>query len=656
MRIPDKFWPCLSCLLAMPALASVEVTTLTPSLASPQVIGTSVTWTATATDTNPGPLTFQFNMSLSGKALALVKDFNIGALSGGTWTAQPFTWTPTGPEGTYYIQVVIKDFTSGETASKIVSYSVTPLVKGAGAVAAATANPLVALFSAPACAAGSNMRASFRQNAANSAVTNTYWAACNGSNTMTFEIAGMYPSAQYLIHAQTETGGKIGNGGNVKFNTGPIPTSIPIPNFKVLVPAGAQTDTAEPTLLWGLSQLGGETDFRDVATDLTGKIKWFYNTPSANADLLTRPVTNGGAYTIQSGPAWNPVTGAAQLLRQIDLAGNVLKETNTGVIQQELIALGSTDGGPCTAIQKPAPIGSACLGGFHHELTALPNGYVAALASVEKIFPPGTQGDTSGLPVDVIGDMILVMDADWQVVWYWDAFQFLNVAQAAVLGETCTTGEAGCPPTFLLGAGISPYATDWLHANSIYYWPPSSDLILSMKDQDTVVKIDYTNGTGSGAVLWYMTWQANGNFSFLNINDDPWPWFSHQHDVSMANNGAGPMILFDNGDTRVAPPPLGLGSACAPNDCNSRGMALTVDETNMTVSPVLSDNLGVYSAADGAAQLLADGNYFFHAALVVAISGVTSQAIELAGTTQVLNIQGPQSYRGWQLTSLYTTN
>jgi hypothetical protein len=76
----------------------------------------------------------------------------------------------------------------------------------------------------------------------------------------------------------------------------------------------------------------------------------------------------------------------------------------------------------------------------------------------------------------------------------------------------------------------------------------------------------------------------------------------------------------------------------------------------MTVSPVLSDNLGVYSAADGAAQLLADGNYFFHAALVVAISGVTSQAIELAGTTQVLNIQGPQSYRGWQLTSLYTTN
>jgi hypothetical protein len=85
-------------------------------------------------------------------------------------------------------------------------------------------------------------------------------------------------------------------------------------------------------------------------------------------------------------------------------------------------------------------------------------------------------------------------------------------------------------------------------------------------------------------------------------------------------------------------------------------MALTVDESTLTVTPVLSANLGVYSAADGAAQLLSDGNYLFHAALLVTISGVTSQAIELAGTTQVLNIQGPQAYRGWQLTSLYTTN
>jgi hypothetical protein len=58
------------------------------------------------------------------------------------------------------------------------------------------------------------------------------------------------------------------------------------------------------------------------------------------------------------------------------------------------------------------------------------------------------------------------------------------------------------------------------------------------------------------------------------------PIASHQHDVTVANNGAGPMLIFDNGDTRISPPPLGLGyPGCEPNDCNSRGMVLTVNES-----------------------------------------------------------------------------
>ena len=658
MSTVKKACLCLSAalvILAGPSFATVKITSMTPSVSSPQVIGTSVTWTVTATDSNPGPLTFQFNMGAGGQPLALVKDFNVGTLSGNIYTAQPFIWMPAGPEGVYHIQVVIKDFTSGETASKTVSYAVTPLVTGSLAVAVSTPNPLVALFSAPACPAGSNMRASFQQNVAKSLVTNTYWAACNGSTSMTFEIAGMYPSSTYLIHSQTDTNGTITNGANVDFASGPLPTGIPFPTFKILVPAGAQTDTAEPIILWGLSQLGEETDYRDVATDLNGKVNWLYNTPVNHPGMITRPVTNGGMFTIQDDIAWSTVTQVAQILRQIDLAGNILKETNIGIIQQELLALGATDGGPCTSIPSPAPVGSACLGGFHHELTSFPNGYVAALASVEKIFPPGTQGDTSGLPVDIIGDFILVMNADWQVVWYWDAFDYLNVGRAAVLGETCGAAESGCPPLFLLGPGIAPTAKDWLHGNSLYYWPQSADIIFSMKDQDWVVKIDYNNGAGTKDILWTMG--ADGNFTFNNINDDPWPWFSHQHDVTIADNGAGSLILFDNGDTRVSPPPTGLGvPGCEPNDCNSRGMALTVDEATLTVTPALSANLGVYSAAGGVAQILSDGNYYFDAAIAATKSGYFGQAMELVGGTQVLNLQGPENYRVFQLVNLYSTN
>lgn len=640
--------------LALPAFPAVQIVSFTPSLPSPQLIGTPITWTVTATDTATGPLTFQFNVAAQNATLSLVKDFNAGTLSGGVWTAPPFVWVPTGPEGTHEIQVVIKDFGTGQTASKTVQFVVRPLVTGSAPVVAATANPLVALFSAPACASGSSMRVSFAQQGGTTAVA-TAWAACHPPATMTFEIAGMYPSTTYVMRAQTKTGGTVTNGPSLKFTTGPLPATIPFPTFSVIVPPGPQTDTAEPVILWGLSELGMETNYRDVATDLAGNIMWFYNTASQQPDLLTRPLAGGGMLTLQDGAAWNPATQNGQMLRQIDLAGNVTRETNTGVIQQQLLALGAADAGPCNTIPSPAPVSAACLGGFHHEAMALPNGGIALLASVEKIFPPGTQGDTSGLPVDVVGDMIIALNAEWQVAWYFDAFEHdggapqLDINRPAVLGETCVANEPGCPPILLLSAGIAPLAKDWLHGNSLYYWQQSGDLVWSSKNQDWVMKVAFSNGAGNGNILWRMGNQ--GDFDFQNVADDPWPWFSHQHDVSLIDN-AGVVLAFDNGDTRISPPPIGLGSNCQPKDCDSRGMALQFSETGMTVTPLLSQDLGVYSPADGSAQLLSNGNYFFQAPLVVTPQGIFGYAIEING----VEVQGAQGYRGWRMPSLYSLN
>jgi hypothetical protein len=149
----------------------------------------------------------------------------------------------------------------------------------------------------------------------------------------------------------------------------------------------------------------------------------------------------------------------------------------------------------------------------------------------------------------------------------------------------------------------------------------------------------------------------DGDFTFNNINNDPWPWFSHQHEVEIALNGDGPMTLFDNGNTRITD----LGSSCGPSDCDSRGTALTFDETTMQVTPVMSVDMGVYSRALGSAQILDNNNYFFCTGYVpVTATTDVSQLIEIlptAGTTtgtQVLNFQGPGSYRAWRMTSMYT--
>jgi arylsulfate sulfotransferase len=648
--------------LCTPAFAAVQITSMAPTLRPPQVLGTSITWWVKATDSSSGPLTFQFNVAPPGGTFALVKDFNVGTFSSGTWTSQPFVWVPTGIEGPYQIQVVVKDFNTGQSASQTATFQVNPLVTGSTPVVASTANPLVALFSAPSCAAGSTMRVKFQQQSNQTPPTLTNYMPCQPPHTMTFEIAGMYPSTTYTMFAETNTGGVITNGPTVTFKTGALPSTIPFPTFTVSIPAGPSTDTSDSLLLLDPVSFTGAPNYADVATDLSGNILWYYYASPPQGIVMTRPLSNGTILTIQTGTSWTPGVSDRQTLRQIDLAGNIIRETNTGIISQQLLALGATDGGPCSAVAKPAPVGAGCLDTFNHDaIQTLPNGYTAVNLDIEKIFPAGTQGDTSGLPVDIVGNMIIVLDTNWQIVWYFDAFQHdggapqLDINRPAVLGETVVANGF---PVFLLGPGIAPQGKDWLHGNSIYYWPSSGDLIWSVRHQDWVVKIDYNNGAGTGNILWRIG--PCGDFTFNNIYNDNWPWFSHQHEVDIEDGGSGALTLFDNGNTRHSLPGASSGCVQGLGHGNSRGMALNFSESSMQATPVISADLDQYSTGDGSAQLLGDGDYFFLAGYVLtSTTSEDSYAIELlpkAGTdtgTQVLNIEGPGSYRAWVMPNLY---
>src|SRR5579884_3525980 len=225
-----------------PVFGAVQIQSVTPSIAGPQSIGTTITWTVTATDTNAGPLTFQFNVTHPGATTPnMVRDFNVGTHGSGTWTSQPFVWTPTGSEGLYQIQVVAKDFTSGESATQTATYQMNSLVTGGKPVAAKTANPLVALFSSPACPLGSTLRVQFRRSGSKLASL-TPWLPCKGTFASNVEIAGLRPNSTYNMFAQVHTATSTTNGPVVSFVTGALPGNVPFPGFKVVVPAGTQTD------------------------------------------------------------------------------------------------------------------------------------------------------------------------------------------------------------------------------------------------------------------------------------------------------------------------------------------------------------------------------------------------------------------------------
>ncbi|HUE00693.1 MAG TPA: aryl-sulfate sulfotransferase [Bryobacteraceae bacterium] len=693
----------LFALLSAPAFATVTITEFLPSHASPEPIGKTIAWTTTATDSNTGPLAFQFWVTAPGGSPLMVQDFNLGTLSGGIWTAPSFTWVPTSVNGTFSIEAVAKDFGSGETNTLTVSFVVSAVASGSTPVAEKTANPLVALFSASPCATGSQMRVAYQvQGKSGQPVLTTNFMPCHATGAMTFEVGGMYPSTAYTMYSETKTGSTITPGTKITFTTSALPTStIPFPKFTVNSPD--TPDTTYPVLLHNFITFGTGTIYPDVATDLKGNITWYYYpNDTTHSDVLTRPLPGGTFLTFQDDPAWAGNVTQEQFLREIDLAGNTIRETNMGAIQQQLVALGAVDGGPCNTITNPT-VGSACIGAFHHDaIQTLPNGWLAVLVDCEKIFPAGTQpytNDTPGLPVDIIGDMIIVLNANWQVVWYWDVFDpkgggagypSFPISRGAPLQETCTPTTQGCPPVFLLGAGISKYAHDWLHANALYYWPApqdgnttGGDIILSMRHQDAIIKIDYQDTKGTGDIVWLMGPPDNfttgiSPFTFVNTWNDAWPWFSHQHEVGIENGGAGPMTLFDNGNTRVnGNPPLGLGhtgcqTASPPgvtySDCDSRGMALTVvwDSTTKTgtATPVVSFDLGGFSEAMGSAQLLSDGNYFFENPVVFNTKlGTQGISLEIAPTNPapqvgpadfLMNISGPQQYRGWAMTSIYS--
>jgi hypothetical protein len=315
-----------------------------------------------------------------------------------------------------------------------------------------------------------------------------------------------------------------------------------------------------------------------------------------------------------------------QILKEIDLAGNVLRETNADIISEQLMALG-TD-----------PIGR-----FNHDAFRLPNGMTAILADSQRMFPAGTQGSPD--PIAIVGATIAVLDQNWQAIWYWNSFDHagggteLDINRAALRGETCTMGPvvatAGCPPVL-----IAPTAADWLHANSLQYVPNDGSMIVSLRNQDWVIKVDYGNGSGTGQILWRLG--QDGDFA-LN-SSDPHPWFSAQHEASYEDGGIRYVSLFDNGNSRV----MQFGG-------NSRGQLLDIDEVNRTATLVLNADLGIYTPSVGSAQKLSNGNFTFMAAYNFGATPYQRSIEVKPDGTIVFNLQGlAAAYRGWRMKNLYS--
>jgi len=437
---------------------------------------------------------------------------------------------------------------------------------------------------------------------------------CGTQPTMNFYLAGLEQNQPYQVQHVIESGpllmpsgetptpaSTIALGPMLNFTTGSISVTAPPIN----VPPQGSIPTVDGILLQSLFSR------TSIATDLNGNVIW-YSPPDIS--YLTRPQTGGTFLGIGEFPTLDP---SQQFFREFDLAGITLAETNAARVNEQL-----------------ATMGVHAINAFHHEARKLPNGQYLVLANSERILT-NVQGPGA---VDVIGDTILVLDQNLQVVWTWDSFNYLDTSRVAPLNETCALPPTGlaCPPIYL-----SSTANDWLHGNALQL-TADGNILYSMRDQDWVIKIDYANGAGSGVVLWRMG--IDGDFQIQS--SDPSPWFSHQHDPNFQADGT-TLLVFDDGNERAAVNPA----------AQSRGQALSVDETNRTVYLVLNADLGSYSEAVGSAQKLPNGNYHFDSGFILDAQGnLNAQSVELNPSgTQVFEIgfEAPE-YRTFRMQDLYT--
>ena len=511
-------------------------------------------------------------------------------------------------DGGFEVEVTAFDPVNSSTAVTSQSYTVASRIVANTPIVSATDNTLLALYSAPPCLTGS-VRVNFWPTANSAVKMATRSLACVPGKSLNFWVAGMEANTAYTLQQQLVSGWSTTNGPLLSFQTGSVPPGIPPAN--VIRSQTASSSAAEKLVLESNIVINNSFSW-PIARDLQGNVIWYYDGNSRDAlAYMLRPLTGGTFMTLPRLPG-----GSIQqaILREIDLDGNTIGETNVVRLSAQLQAL-------------HYPVITA----LTHDAVRLPNGYTAAIASQERILTD-VQGPG---PIDVVADVIVVMDQNWQVVWAWDPFAHLDPTRKATLNDTCAAG--GCMPLTLAST-----ANDWLHSNSLFYLPDGS-LLLSMRSQDWVIKINYANGAGDGHVIWKLG--LGGDFT-LGASTDPYPWFSHQHSAILIGNR---IALFDNGNTRIAQFP----------GQHSRGQAYLLDETHMTATPQLSADLGSYSLALGSAQPLANGNFHFLSGFINPGPAEFAQSIEVlpnpqpAGvldyTLQTNNVM----YRSFRLKDLY---
>jgi arylsulfate sulfotransferase len=500
--------------------------------------------------------------------------------------------------------------TSKTDSTKSGSASVTVIAAG---VVTATANVQVANYTITP-PSGATVSIQFGPDTNYGLTTWQQRADAAGGPVGTF-VAGMRLNSAYHMRAViTFADNTIFNDVDHTFTTGTLSVSS-MPALAVAATPGATPQSGVELIDFvGIGAPGSGT----VVTDLSGNPLWTYNPtlPGGAGPNPTKLLSNGHFLINFS----NIPDGSASVIQEVDLANNVIWQLSAADLNASLAAA-TCAGCNITVV------------GTHHDFVALPNGHLIVLAAQKKQ-ETGLTGFPN--PVTVTGDVIIDLDQNHKPVWVWSSFDHLDLNRHPI------------------------QFPDWTHTNSIVYAPDDKSLIISMRHQHWVLKINYNDGAGSGDILWKLGYQ--GDFTLQN-GTDPQDWFYAQHDaniISPNSSGVFDLLLFDDGNQRVLD---SSGTICGVTPCESRVPILHLDETATTAAITWVDKLAPnFSFFGGSARLLQNGNVEYDdCGLTVPLTStpaIASDIVEVTKTTPAqtiwkMHVTGQYAYRGFRIPSLY---
>jgi arylsulfate sulfotransferase len=433
----------------------------------------------------------------------------------------------------------------------------------------------------------------------------------------TVMVAGMKGNATYHMRARAEyDDGTSRLDVDHVFTTGSLPQGI-LPSYTVTPTSGL---TPQPGIEL-VDPITPPHSLAPFATDLQGNVIWIYAPPEiqqpANLIYPVKLLSNGHFMCLIAPNSTDPITtpapaSAANVLREFDLVGNTVRELTMADLNAKLAAANF----------------NLTLLLFSHDFAVLPNGHVLVIANTTKQFTnlPGYPGTTN-----VLGDVVIDLDPNFNPVWVWNEFDHLDVNR-------------------------HPYMfPDWTHSNAIAYSADDGNFLISLRHQDWVLKVDYRDGAGAGDILWKLG--EGGDFK-LQGAVDPTDWFYAQHDVNFVSSnttGSFKLAVMDNGDNRFFPSGLTCGTTGAPA-CYTTIPVMLIDENAKTASFLFHHLLptNLYSFFAGDTRVQPNTNVEYNLAGVGATSYIFEETPSATPqTVWEMFISNANTYRALRMPSLY---